>query len=146
VAKEPIKTGRPRAKITLEEVEKLGALHVSQTEAAAWFGVSRQTFENRLTDPEFREAWEHGKSDFAMTIRAKQRALAAGGNATMLIWLGKQILGQKDRLEHTGKDDGPIVVSLEQMSDEQLRRIASGGNEPPATDSRDPGASESNLS
>lgn len=31
-----------------------------------------------------------------MTLRRLQWKAAEGGNATMLIWLGKQLLGQKD--------------------------------------------------
>jgi hypothetical protein len=32
------------------------------------------------------------------------------GNPTMLIWLGKQYLDQKDKNELTGKDGGPLTV------------------------------------
>lgn len=38
-----------------------------------------------------------------------QLKAAEGGNVTMLIWLGKQLLGQKDKSELTGKDDTPLV-------------------------------------
>jgi len=34
---------------------------------------------------------------------------AEGGNASMLIWLGKQLLSQKDKNEVTGKDGAPLI-------------------------------------
>jgi hypothetical protein len=34
------------------------------------------------------------------------------GNPTMLIWLGKQFLGQTDKTAVTGADGGPLQVSV----------------------------------
>ena len=46
--------------------------------------------------------------------------LAMEGNVTMLIWLGKQRLGQRDRLdtEHSGSEGGPIPVIIMPSADE----------------------------
>ena len=35
--------------------------------------------------------------------------MARRGNVTMLIWLGKNLLGQSDKTELTGKDGSPLV-------------------------------------
>jgi len=47
-----------------------------------------------------------------LSIRRKQAELAMDGNVTMLIWLGKQRLGQRDRFdtEHSTPDGGGITV------------------------------------
>jgi len=49
---------------------------------------------------------ESGKS----ILRRLQWQAALGGNITMQIWLGKQLLGQSDRqsAELTGDGDGPL--------------------------------------
>jgi hypothetical protein len=39
---------------------------------------------------------ESGKGDCQLSLRRAQLETALGGNATMQIWLGKQLLGQKD--------------------------------------------------
>ena len=53
---------------------------------------------------------EHGKQ----SLKRMQFKAAEEGNAALLIWLGKQYLGQKDKVEteHTGKDGGPIAVNV----------------------------------
>ena len=51
------------------------------------------------------------------------------GNATMGVWLGKQLLGQRDIVtnEHTGSSGGPIQLAvkpdLTQLSNEELRQL-----------------------
>lgn len=45
-------------------------------------------------------------------LRAAQYKAAMGGNTTMLIWLGKQRLGQSDKNELTGKDGGRLVIEV----------------------------------
>jgi hypothetical protein len=48
------------------------------------------------------------------------------GNATMLVWLGKQWLGQNDRHELTGADGGPIQYErpdLRRLTDEELAQL-----------------------
>jgi hypothetical protein len=39
------------------------------------------------------------------------------GNSTMLVWLGKQYLGQRDKNELTGADGRDLVVRLVRFSD-----------------------------
>jgi len=36
---------------------------------------------------------------------------AKKGNVTMMIWLGKQLLGQRDQMEHSGPDGGPVSIA-----------------------------------
>jgi hypothetical protein len=50
---------------------------------------------------------------------------AENGDRTMLVWLGKQWLGQTDtqRTEHTGRDGGPIEhVTVDEL-DREIARL-----------------------
>jgi hypothetical protein len=55
-------------------------------------------------------------------LRTWQWKAAEGGNPTMLIWLGKQYLDQRDKnsFEHSGPDGRPIEMSASSLTDEQL--------------------------
>jgi hypothetical protein len=88
--------GRKPAKIDLEELEKLCALGCTDEELAAWFGVSTRTIESRRKQPRFAGAMVRGKAKGRISIRRLQMKLAEAGNAQLGVWLGKQMLGQRD--------------------------------------------------
>jgi hypothetical protein len=90
------------AKIELEELEKLYAMQCTDEEIAGWFGVSTRTIERRRKIRKFAEAMERGKARGRISVRRLQMKLLEEGNATMGIWLGKQILGQVDEVRHSG--------------------------------------------
>ena len=48
-----------------------------------------------------KKGFESGKA----SLRRKQYEVAMGGNCTMLVWLGKQYLGQTDKIDASVKDD-----------------------------------------
>ena len=50
-------------------------------------------------DPGFADALKRGKEQGKVSLRRLQWKAAQNGNITMLIWLGKQVLGQRDRME-----------------------------------------------
>jgi hypothetical protein len=84
-------------KIPMEEVEKLASIGATQPEMAAWFGVSLSTIEKRLAQEPNHSALEKGMAKFKLSVRRKQAQLLEDGNVTMAIWLGKQVLGQRDQ-------------------------------------------------
>lgn len=100
-----------RAEISLVELEKLSVLHCSDQELADWFGVTTRTIERRRKEPEFAAAMARGRSRGKINVRRMQMQLLERGNATMAIWLGKQLLGQSDRVE--SKSDQPLIVIRE---------------------------------
>lgn len=85
---------RPRAKIDPDMVEKLAAIQCSQQEIATVVGCSVDTLQRR-----FRAQMESGKERGKVSIRRKQYEVAMKGDKAMLIWLGKQWLGQTDQRE-----------------------------------------------
>ena len=87
-----------RADIDLSELERLCAIQCTDEEIAAWFGVSTRTIERRRLEPKFAEVMERGKARGRISVRRLQMKLLEEGNATMGVWLGKQILGQVDQV------------------------------------------------
>jgi hypothetical protein len=61
---------------------------------------SRATIERRRTIRKFAEVMERGKAKGRVSIRRLQMRLLEQGNATMGVWLGKNILGQVDEIRH----------------------------------------------
>jgi hypothetical protein len=84
--------------VTLNLVMNLSHRGCTQAEIAALLGVAEKTFTNFLNaNPEAREAYDRGGAILDGSLRAKQVELALDGDVTMLIWLGKQRLGQRDQ-------------------------------------------------
>ena len=88
--------GRRQAIVDLVELEKLCSLHCTDEEIAAWFGVSSRTIENLRKQPKFGEVMARGRAKGRISVRRAQMRLLDGGNSTMGVWLGKQLLRQRD--------------------------------------------------
>jgi hypothetical protein len=89
-----------RTEIDMAELEKLCQLQCTDEEIAAWFNVSTRTIERRRLEPEFAEVMTRGKARGRISVRLMQMKLLEEGNATMGVWLGKQLLGQADEVTH----------------------------------------------
>lgn len=119
--------GRPRLEFDLGEVEKLGMLGATEAEVAAWFGCGLRTVQRRMGEEEgdFRQAYERGLGRLKISLRRRQIESAKAGNTAMLIWLGKQLLEQRDKREV--KEDSTVTQRAEGLSltpedEEFLRR------------------------
>ena len=107
--------GRKPVEIDLEQLEKLGSLQCTDREIAAFFRCTTRTIEKRRKDPAFKEALERGKALGQISVRRAQMKQLHAGSATMGIWLGKQLLGQRDvtPVELTGRNGSEIKFSME---------------------------------
>ncbi len=95
------------------EALKLAMIQCTDEEIGTVLGFSAQTFRRyKRAHKEFCTALEKAREGGRQSIRRLQYKAAAAGNVTMLIWLGKQYLGQRDRQEVMGKDGGPIEHSV----------------------------------
>src|SRR5258707_2816912 len=88
------------AKIDLAELEKLCGLQCTDPEIAAWFNVTTRTIDRRRKKRAFAEVMDRGKAKGRISVRRMQMKLLEQGNATMGVWLGKNILGQVDEIRH----------------------------------------------
>lgn len=103
---------RPKLVIDPQLVHDLAAINCTMEEIAAITKCSVDTLERRFADI-IKDGRDIGRS----SVRRKQYEVATAGNVTMLIWLGKQLLGQKDKIEqeHSGSVDlyGSILDRIE---------------------------------
>jgi len=115
----------PLKNIDLVELEKLCAICCTQQEIAAWFNLSGPTIQRRHADSKtlydysgekltFRQIMDRGYAKGRISLRRKQMQMAENGNATMLVWLGKMILGQRETVETqvTGPSGGAFKIEI----------------------------------
>jgi hypothetical protein len=108
----PKKAGRPKLEIDGALVEKLAGIGCPNKEIAAIVGCSVDTLDRHFADI-IAKGRENGKT----RLRKKQIEVALAGNVTMLIFLGKNMLGQADKQEISGPDGSPVMqlpLSVEQ--------------------------------
>jgi hypothetical protein len=117
--------GRKPAAIDLMELEKLCSLHCSDEEIAAWFNVSVRTIQNRRKQRQFAKVMRRGKAKGLISIRRAQMKLLEAGNGTMGVWLGKQLLGQRDAMQITNGDNiqTESKPDYSRLSVEELREL-----------------------
>lgn len=99
--------GRPRVEIDWDVFDALCGVQCTLAEIAGHFECSEDTIERAVTREKavgFADYYREKAGRGTIALRRKQYAVALGGNVTMLIWLGKQRLGQTDKQvnEHTG--------------------------------------------
>ena len=98
------------------QVELFGSLLATQEEMASWFDVCLSTIEKYMTqkDPEnvteFLRVYKKAAAKATTSLRRVQMSRALKGDNTLLIWLGKQVLGQKDKSDITS--DGEKVTGI----------------------------------
>lgn len=105
---------RPRKVLTDEDWDKLInmiRIQCTQEEICGIFGMDHKTL-NRIIKERggegFSQLYKRHQDEGKASLRRAQWKAAQDGNPTMLIWLGKQMLGQKDKVEQTGN----MIVQL----------------------------------
>ena len=72
----------------------------------------------------FSKVIEKGRENGKTRIREKQIQMALGGNVAMLIWVGKNMLGQTDKQEISGLEGASTVtINLGQQQEDQLAQL-----------------------
>jgi hypothetical protein len=106
--------GKKKARtLDYELAHKLARMSCTNEEISACLNVSASYFYDLLKrDPELSDMIQKGRAEGRASLRRVQWQKALEGNVTMLIWLGKQLLGQHDmsRTEVTGKDGEAIQI------------------------------------
>ena len=108
--------GRPRWELLDEEFEKIIAMmriQCTQDEICEVYGVDEKTLNRRLAERgegSFSACYKKHSGQGKMSLRRMQWRAAEEGNSTMLVWLGKQVLGQRDKIDHDNTStDGSLT-------------------------------------
>lgn len=106
---------RPKLDIDADQVEMLASFGCSTIEIARLHNCDESTIRLR-----FKNELERGRENMKIKLRQLQWKQAENGNTSLLIFLGKQYLGQSDRnelelvgnlenlLKECGYEDSPI--------------------------------------
>lgn len=102
--------GPPKKELNKELFEDLCKIHCTHSEISNIIKADRGTIESwcqRTYNKDFQGAYEEFAADGKASLRRMQLALAKK-NAGMAIWLGKQLLGQRDEVK---SDLNPALVA-----------------------------------
>lgn len=120
--------GRPKKNLTPKEwdsVKYMCMIHCTGEEIAGVLQMDYDTLNRNCKDKYgygISEYIKRNQSNGKMSLRRAQWKLAENGNASMLIWLGKQWLGQKDQQEIVmSKDDDSVREMEAYFADKQKR-------------------------
>ena len=83
-----------------EEVQKLAAIGMKNSEIADWFDVDDSTLRTN-----FQRELQKGRLELQMSLRRAQIKYALAGSNPLLIFLGKNLLGQSDQPNQTQIDN-----------------------------------------
>ena len=104
MAKAKNKGGRPKFVIDYKKLDAMCAIQCTGEECAAILDADYDTLNRTLKNDGnggFTDYFKQKSANGKMSLRRKQYDLANSGNPTMLIWLGKQWLGQAEKSEVT---------------------------------------------
>jgi myo-inositol-1-phosphate synthase len=106
---------RKKLEIDPKLVENYARLGASNTEIAGLFNCDEGTIRKR-----FSEILLKARSTRKVKLRELQWKQAEKGNITMLIWLGKQELGQSDKIEQANTN----LHTFTPATKEQLLKVS----------------------
>ena len=118
------KMGRPLKQIDKDQFERLCAIQCTEEEIADIMTCSVDTIERwckRTYEKSFAEIYKRYSANGKKSLRRMQFALAEK-SAAMAIWLGKQYLGQTDKIEQTiteVEDLSPLASMLNMNNAEE---------------------------
>ncbi|QQS34795.1 MAG: hypothetical protein IPM56_11035 [Ignavibacteriales bacterium] len=94
---------------TEKQIEKLATFGLTNKEIAEALGYDDNTLKRK-----FEIFLTKGRMNLKQRLKRKQIDVAMGGNVTMLIWLGKQYLGQAEKLDENGEYE--IVINRKELT------------------------------
>jgi hypothetical protein len=108
--------GRNQIIVPPEEVADLAQIGCTDRDIAEWFGITESTLRYNFSD-----FLAKGRGSLKQTLRRAQLQTALTGNATLLIWLGKNILGQSDNPQSA--DDNVLPWNDDEEKDELIDEL-----------------------
>jgi hypothetical protein len=112
--------GRPRVEIDIDKLRNMVRIQCTAGECAGVFECSVDTLDRRLKEEGyggFADFYKRYSDEGKSSLRRAQWKAAQNGNATMLVWLGKQMLGQRDKqdFDHTSSDGSMTPQTVERV-------------------------------
>ena len=121
----PKKTGpkgpsKPMSEKEFKQLIELIKIQCTRDEVCEVLGMSDTTLTRRIAERKiegvtnFEALYKKHQGEGKASLRREQWKAAQSGNPTMLVWLGKQVLGQKDRQEvdNTSSDGSMSMANL----------------------------------
>lgn len=105
IDKEYRTVGRPKSVFNWREMEYLCSIGCTLQEIAGFFQVAESTVMDRIKEEfglSFNAYYEKHSQGIKVALRRRQIRLAMDGDGAMLKFLGKNILGQKEKVEFDG--------------------------------------------
>jgi len=120
--------GRPKAIIDWKQVDRLLEAGCTGTQVAARIGIHPDTLYIACRDTHnltFSAYAEEKRASGDSILQQAQFQQAVKGNVTMLIWLGKQRLGQRDKSD---VEINATFKKAQDLTDDELADVITGGN------------------
>lgn len=122
-----------RHDIPADKVKLLASFGCSYIEIGKYFGCSEGVIRKR-----FKTEYEQGREEMKLSLRQMQWKNAQQGNTALLIFLGKNFLGQTDKsqVDHTNnlelvlKEVGFQGNPMDDKTDSQQKEIVEAGGIP----------------
>lgn len=126
--------GRPNKLVadepTIKQIRALGQIQATSKECAAVMGVTEPTWiKFKKDNPIVVDALAEGQGEGRASLRRRQFKAADEGNATMLVWLGKQYLGQTDKQEIATTVDVQVTDARSSLESIITRQLAARGDQ-----------------
>ena len=108
------KSGRPKKQLDKSLFEELCKIHCTKDEICGVLKADEKTVTRWCKDNyglSFSYTYKKYSANGKMSLRRAQWRSALNGNTTMLVWLGKQELGQRD-IKNTNQENEQSRVSF----------------------------------
>lgn len=118
------KGGRPKKELDKKVFEGLCRIQCTEEEIADAFECDVNTVNSwckRTYKKGFSEVFRQKRGQGKVSLRRMQWKSAEGGNVTMQIWLGKNLLGQVDKQEIEQANNCPINITVSAATEDDVR-------------------------
>jgi hypothetical protein len=108
---------RPRKVVDFEKLSRICQYPMTNEDIAAIMDLSVDTIYRAIKSNygiDFAEYKQQKQSSLRFTLLAKQIEVAKSGNVSMLIWLGKQYLGQSDKVESRSETVNEVKITKDE--------------------------------
>ncbi len=109
---------KPMSDKEFDQLVNMIRIQCTAEEICNILNISEDTLGRRIAErniegvKNFADLYKKHQDEGKASLRRSQWKAAQDGNPTMLVWLGKQVLGQKDKQELSGPNGGAIPVEI----------------------------------